>query len=186
MRHDIAHALRALTRTPGVTVATSLLLGLGVAATTTLFAFVDAVLLPPLPYDEPGSAGHDVGVERQPGSPARRPVARAISSTGSPATTRSTPSPRSMTVSATLRGGDGGTPVAGVHVTNGFFDVFRGDRCSGARSAADEFDGATSVTSRQPSSGEPVIVLSHRLWQTLGADPASWAGASTSRAATGG
>ena len=41
----------------------------------------------------------------------------------------------------------------------------------GARSSADEFEGAASITSRQASSGEPVIVLSHRLWQTLGADP---------------
>ena len=31
----------------------------------------------------------------------------------------------SMTVSATLRGRDGGTPVTGVHVTRGFFDVYR-------------------------------------------------------------
>ena len=46
---DVAQALRALVRAPGVTVAISLLLGLGVAATTTLFAFVDAVLLRPLP-----------------------------------------------------------------------------------------------------------------------------------------
>ena len=47
-RQDVAQALRALVRAPGVTVGTSLLLGLGVAATTTLFAFVDAVLLRPL------------------------------------------------------------------------------------------------------------------------------------------
>ena len=52
-RHDLAQALRALVRSPGVTVGISLLLGLGVAATTTLFAFVDAVLLRPLPYDQP-------------------------------------------------------------------------------------------------------------------------------------
>ena len=52
-RHDVAQALRALVRAPGVTVGISLLLGLGVAATTTLFAFVDAVLLRPLPYDQP-------------------------------------------------------------------------------------------------------------------------------------
>src|SRR6185503_11698936 len=52
-RHDVAQALRALVRAPGVTVGISLLLGLGVAATTTLFAFVDAVLLRPLPYDRP-------------------------------------------------------------------------------------------------------------------------------------
>ena len=52
-RHDLAQALRAVVRSPGVTVGISLLLGLGVAATTTLFAFVDAVLLRPLPYDQP-------------------------------------------------------------------------------------------------------------------------------------
>ena len=52
-RHDVAQALRALVRAPGVTFGVSLLLGLGVAATTTLFAFVDAVLLRPLPYDQP-------------------------------------------------------------------------------------------------------------------------------------
>ena len=51
--HDLAQALRALVRSPGVTLGTSLLLGLGVAATTTLFAFVDAGLLRPLPYDQP-------------------------------------------------------------------------------------------------------------------------------------
>ena len=52
-RHDLAQALRAVVRSPGVTLGISLLLGLGVAATTTLFAFVDAVLLRPLPYDQP-------------------------------------------------------------------------------------------------------------------------------------
>ena len=77
----------------------------------------------------------------------------------------------SMTVSATLRGRDGGTPITGVHVTRGFFDVYRRQPRLGRTFHADEFEGAASITSRQPSSGEPVIVLSHRLWQTLGADP---------------
>jgi hypothetical protein len=76
-----------------------------------------------------------------------------------------------MTVSATLRGNDGGTPVAGVHVTRGFFDVYRRQPQLGRTFRADEYEGAASITSRQASSGEPVIVLSHRLWQTLGADP---------------
>ena len=76
-----------------------------------------------------------------------------------------------MTVSATLRGSDGGTPIAGVHVTRGFFDVYRRQPRLGRTFDPREFEGATSVTSRQPSNGEPVIVLSYRLWQTLGADP---------------
>ena len=170
LRHDLAQALRALVRSPGVTIGVSFLLGLGVAATTTLFAFVDTVLLRPLPYDQPdrlvmmweSNAGQDR--LREGGSPgnvldwaARNDAFDAITAM--------------MTVSATLRAGDGGTPIAGVHVTHGFFDVYRRQPRLGRTFRADEFEGAASITSRQASSGEPVIVLSHRLWQTLGADP---------------
>ncbi len=169
-RHDVAQALRALVRAPGVTVGISLLLGLGVAATTTLFAFVDAVLLRPLPYDQPDRLvvmwESNVAEDRlregpSPGNVvdwvARNDAFEAITA--------------SMTVSATLRGQDGGTPVTGVHVTRGFFDVFRRQPRLGRTFHADEYDGAVSITSRLVSSGEPVIVLSHRLWQSLGADP---------------
>ncbi|RPI49662.1 MAG: hypothetical protein EHM55_23230, partial [Acidobacteria bacterium] len=169
-RHDVAQALRALVRAPGAAVGISLLLGLGVAATTTLFAFVDAVLLRPLPYDQPDSlvmmfeSNVSEGRLREGASPgnvvdwvARNDAFDSITA--------------SMNVSATLRGRDGGTPITGVHVTRGFFDVYRRQPKLGRTFSADEFEGAVSITSRQVSRGEPVIVLSHRLWQTLGADP---------------
>jgi predicted permease len=169
-RHDLAQALRALVRSPALTVGTSLLLGLGVAATTTLFAFVDAVLLRPLPYDQPDrlvmmfESNLSQNRLREGASPgnvvdwvARNDAFDAITA--------------SMTVSATLRGRDGGTPITGVHVTRGFFDVYRRQPRLGRTFHADEFEGAVSITSRLASSGEPVIVLSHHLWQTLGADP---------------
>jgi predicted permease len=168
--HDLAQALRALVRAPALTIGISLLLGLGVAATATLFAFVDAVLLRPLPYDQPDRLvvmwESNVALDRLREGPspanvvdwvARNDAFEAITA--------------SMTVSATLRGGDGGTPVTGVHVTRGFFDVFRRQPQLGRTFQADEYDGAMSITSRQPSRGEPVIVVSHRLWQSLGADP---------------
>ena len=169
-RHDVAQALRALVRAPGVTVGISLLLGLGVAATTTLFAFVDAVLLRPLPYDQPDRLvmmfESNVAQDRiregpSPGNVvdwvARNDAFDAITA--------------SMRVSATLRGRDGGTPITGAHVTRGFFEVHRRQPSLGRTFDADEYEGAASITSRQPSSGEPVVVLSYRLWQTLGADP---------------
>jgi predicted permease len=169
-RHDAAQAIRALVRAPGVTIGASLLLGLGVAATTTLFAFVDAVLLRPLPYDQPDRLvmlwESNVALDRPREGPspgnvvdwvARNDAFEAITA--------------SMTVSATLRDDDGGTPITGVHVTRGFFDVFRRQPLLGRTFQADEYAGAMSVTSRQASSGEPVIVVSHRLWQALGADP---------------
>ena len=169
-RHDVAQALRALVRAPGVTVGVSLLLGLGVAATTTLFAFVDAVLLRPLPYDQPDRLvmmwESNVSQDRiregpSPGNVldwvARNDAFDAIAG--------------SMRVSATLRGRDGSTPIAGVHVTQGFFDVYRRRPQLGRTFDAAEFEGAASITSRQASSGEPVIVLSYPLWRSLGADP---------------
>ena len=116
------------------------------------------------------SARHDVRVERQPGSPARRRVAgqhprlgraeRCVRRDHRDADGLGHPSRR-----------DGGTPIAGVHVTRGFFDVYRRQPRLGRTFDADEYEGAASITSRQASSGEPVVVLSHRLWQTLGADP---------------
>jgi predicted permease len=169
-RHDLAQALRSLVRAPALTAGIALLLGLGVAATTTLFAFVDAVLLRPLPYDQPDRlvAMFESNVSqnrlREGGAPgnildwvARNDAFDAITAM--------------MTVSATLRGGDGGTPVTGVHVTRGFFEVYRRQPLLGRTFDAGEYEGAASITSRQASSGEPVVVLSHRLWQTLGADP---------------
>jgi putative ABC transport system permease protein len=169
-RHDLAQALRSVVRTPAVTLGIAFVLGLGVAATSTLFAFVDAVLLRPLPYDQPDRLvmmfESNVTQDRlregaAPGNILdwvdRNDAFDAITAM--------------LTVSATLRGNDGGAPIAGVHVTRGFFDVFRRQPQLGRTFHADEFEGAASITSRQPSSGEPVIVLSHRLWQTLGADP---------------
>lgn len=169
-RHDLAQALRALVRAPAFTVGMSLLLGLGVAATTTLFAFVDAVLLRPLPYDQPDRlvAIYESNVTqdrlREGPSPgtvldwvARNDVFDAITAW--------------MTVAATLRGNDGGMPIVGVHVTRGFFDVYRRQPRLGRTFDANEYEGAASITSRQASGGQPVIVLSHRLWQALGADP---------------
>jgi len=168
--HDLAQALRSVVRSPAVTLGISLLLGLGVAATTTLFAFVDAALLRPLPYDQPDRLvmmfESNVSQDRlrEGASPGnildwvdRNDAFDAITA--------------SMTVSATLRAGDGGTPIAGVRVTRGFFDVHRRQPKLGRTFAADEFEGAASITSRQASSDEPVIVLSHHLWRTLGADP---------------
>src|SRR5687768_17230869 len=169
-RHDLAQALRAVVRSPAVTIGISLLLGLGVAATTTLFAFVDAVLLRPLPYDQPDRLvmmwESNLSQDRiregpSPGTVldwvARNDAFDAITA--------------SMTVAATLRGRDGGTPIRGAHVTRGFFDVYRRQPRLGRTFRADEFEGAASITSRQASSGESVVVLSHGLWRTLGADP---------------
>ncbi len=50
---DLRFALRQLAKNPGFALTAILMLALGIAASVSLFAFVDAALLKPLPYQEP-------------------------------------------------------------------------------------------------------------------------------------
>jgi putative ABC transport system permease protein len=168
--HDLARAVRSLVRAPAFTVTMSLLLGLGVAATTTLFALVDTVILKPLPYGSPERLvmvwESNVAQKRLSDGPApgnvddwvaHNDVFEALTAW--------------WTASATLRGRDGSAPVTGVQVTKGFFDVFRRAPLIGRTFAEHEYVGRPSITSGRTGGQEPVLVLSHRLWQSLGADP---------------
>jgi putative ABC transport system permease protein len=168
--HDLARALHSHVRRPAFTLTVAVLLGLGVAATTTLFALINAVLLKPLPYADPDQLV-------------------MVWETNVPQNRREGPSPGNVddwaahndafealtgwwTAQATLRGRDGSAPVTGVQVTQGFFEVFRRAPVLGRTFAADEYAGRLSIASGQTGGLEPVLVLSHRLWQSLGADPA--------------
>jgi len=50
---DVRYAFRLMSRTPSFAVAVVTVLGLGIGASTAIFSIVNAVLLRPLPFDEP-------------------------------------------------------------------------------------------------------------------------------------
>src|SRR5579863_1716984 len=54
MLADLRYALRQLSRAPGFALTAIVVLALGIGASVAIFAFVDAALLEPLPYADPG------------------------------------------------------------------------------------------------------------------------------------
>jgi putative ABC transport system permease protein len=134
-----------------------------------LFALIDAVILAPLPYDDPERLvmvwESNVPKKQLREGPSPGNLEDFVTSDAFEALTGW------WTASATLRGRDGSAPVTGVQVTKGFFDVFRRPPFLGRTFSNDEYVGRPSITSGRIGGREPILVLSHRLWRTLGADP---------------
>jgi predicted permease len=160
MGHDLKVALRSLGRTPGFTAVAVLTLALGVGATTAVFTLVDSVLLRALPYP---ASERILAVEHEAqGGEMQMPIseglyllyaehARSLSAIAMHA-----PSVMNFT-------GDGEAErVTGRAVTASLHDVL------GVTPSL----GRPLILADNEPDAEPVVLLSHGLWQSrFGEDP---------------
>lgn len=159
LRDDVRRTPRALVRAPAFTLGVLLTLALGIGAATAVFASVDAVLLRPLPFAEPRQLVHvsqrlqgGIGVfslNRETASgfaTAARDIGHWAVHTRADRVLSDGFQPRSLRIHA---------------ASADLFDVLGRQPALGRRFLPDDtVPGA-----------RPVVVLSHPLWQQLGADP---------------
>ena len=67
MLSDFKYAFRLMLKSPGFSAAVILILALGIGTAAAIFSVVDAVLLKPLPFDQPGQLfqAYEVSTPRQ-------------------------------------------------------------------------------------------------------------------------
>jgi putative ABC transport system permease protein len=158
LARDLSLAARRLRRSPGFTLATTLTLALGIGANAALFALVDAVLLRPLPYPDPGRL---VSLwESTPDMP------RGAVSPANLADYR-VPAFESLAawhnVEMDLSGSGRPEALAGHAVTADFFTVL----------GVGPSLGRPFLPEEDREGAEHVVILSHGLWQErFGANPA--------------
>ncbi|MGH7523976.1 MAG: ADOP family duplicated permease [Gemmatimonadales bacterium] len=161
---DVRYALRTLARSPGFAAVVILTLAVGIGGTTAVFSAVDAVLLQPLPYQEPGRLVRLYSASAQGGdshgfiSPVHyvefRSQLQSVESIAAIAI-------YSETGADIGRGGD-------VHrirllpTTANYFDVVRVQPALGRAYQQDDENGSPTEDVIEAA---PVVVLSHQVWE---------------------
>ena len=158
---DLRYSARILARNPGFTVVVVLTLALGIGANTAMFSVVNAVLLRPLPYDDPDrlvgvwqsypkKGWNSVGVS-PPDFAVWKDQNQAFSHIAA-----------ITSESFNLTGVDEPERVVGYRVSASIFQVLRVEAALGRTFLPDE---------DQPGQ-DNVVILNHSLWQRrFGADP---------------
>lgn len=158
---DLRYACRQLARGPVFTAVVVLTLGLGIGSTTAMFSVVEAVLLRPLAYPEAdrvvriierrADQVNEIGYQQSLATVWARdlPVVRAQ------APTLSHVGAYAGVTANVVTGPDDSARLEGARVSPAVFDML------GARPARGR---AFLVTEEAPSS-EPVVVISHAMWQ---------------------
>jgi putative ABC transport system permease protein len=153
---DIRYGARQLARAPGFTAAATAALALGIGAATVIFSAVDAVLLKPLPYAEPGRLVVVLHDGRSPVAPATFGAIRAHATSFGAVGVAEVWHPN-------LAAEDGALSVAALRLTS---EVLR---MTGARPLL----GRAFTAEEEEPGRERVVLLGHALWRrAFAGDPA--------------
>jgi predicted permease len=161
--YDLRHALRALARRPGLSIAILLILALGIGATTTIFSITSSVLLSAIPYKEGDRLVTLKTVTESDGS--IFPVGYLeIDDWRRQSRTLELISASSNTQQLNMTGGDQAERVGVSFVSSSYFDLL-GVRPGRGRTFEPQEENRTSP--------QAVTVLSYGLWKRrFGGDPA--------------
>ena len=160
LTQDVRYALRTLARNPGFAAIAVLTLGLGIGSNAAIFSVVHAILLKPLPYEDPErlvaiwERNASIGKERDPVAPMNfQDWAAASAAWADLAAYRY--------ASLALTDIDDPEQVPALSVSRNLFPVL-----------GIEPQVGRSFTPDDEREQAPVVVLSHRLWQRrFGGDP---------------
>ena len=152
--NDLRYALRQLAKAPGFTVVAVLTLALGIGANTAVFSFINALLVRPLPYQQPSQLVliwerfATMGLERIPVSaPEYLDLEKELqSTTGLAAFNYRT---------FNLSGGDVPERISGAIVSPSLFPLL----------GVEPVKGRTFAREEQRQGHDDIIVISERLWK---------------------
>ena len=161
---DLKYGFRVLRKNPGFAVGAIVVLALGIGANTAIFSVVNAVLLRPLPYRDPGRIAMIYHVPPQKSFPGAKMFAVSPANyldwqaQSSVFDAMSIFHPTTMTVT----GRDQPEAVSGMVVSSGFFQVL----------GTTPIMGRTFTPEEDTDGHGNVVVLSYPFWQShFGADP---------------
>ena len=158
---DLRYAWRLFAARPALTFAAISTLALGLGANTAMFSVVRAVLLRPLPYEDPDRLVRLTGFNRRTGEPGNLSPADFLDVSRDAKTLAAAGAFGYIGFLTLIDGGDS-ERVGGVNVTAGFFPAL------GARFAL-----GRAFTPDEDRPGAPrAVILSHAFWQRrYGGDP---------------
>jgi len=159
---DLRHAFRALRKSPGFTAVAVLTLGLGIGANTAIFSVVESVLLRPLPYRDPSALVQVWNTylpqfPQVPNSPGDfQDFRRQAASFSEMAAFVDIPQGFNLT------GESEPQRLEARYATSGFFPML----------GIQPIVGRAFHSEEDKPGAAPVVMLSHRLWQSrFGSDP---------------